>query len=196
MNTLLLAQRCHQVKVLAHDRSWADCANAFRISRQYRRHLPVRELVRGPYGHHQTNLRRQCRRAPTIVKENARSWDIIRDERAKYRSLLNRYPCTLGGLMRTSQHIQNDGTHDQIERKERDGTTDNRAGIFQDPLPIWPIGLFLLLVAGEVWVTWFRHVILGQFAFVRSMFAGCFIHFALSLIKYGNLMDASRLRFG
>ena len=55
MNTLLLGQGCHQGKGLAHNRSWTDDANAFSISRQFRRHLPVRELVRGPYGHHQTN---------------------------------------------------------------------------------------------------------------------------------------------
>src|SRR5437868_8570278 len=111
MDTLFLAQRCHQVKALAHHRSWANYANAFSISRQYRRHLPVRELARGPYGHQQTNLSRQCRRAPAILKENFRSWDIIRDERANNRSVLNRHPCTLSSLMRTTRHIQNDGSH-------------------------------------------------------------------------------------
>src|SRR4029077_7116744 len=129
MNTLLLAQGCHQGKVLTHDRSWADFADAFSVSRQYRRHLPIRELVRSPYRHQQTNLRRQRRRAPSILKENFRSWDIIRDEGANNRRVLNRHPCPLSGLMRTSQ-IQNDGSPYQNERKERDRTTYNIPGIF------------------------------------------------------------------
>lgn len=195
MHTLLLAQGCPQVKVLAHDRSWVDYADAFSISRQYRRHLPVRELARCPYGHQQTNLRRQCRRAPTILKENFRSWDIIRDEGTNNRSVLNRHPCTLSSLMRTSQHIQNNGSHYQNDRKERYGTTYNIPGVFQDPFPVWPIGLFLLLVGGEVWLTRFGHFMLGRFAIRLSMIAGGFIHFALSLTAYGNLMYASRLLF-
>jgi hypothetical protein len=189
MDTLFLAQRCHQVKALAHHRSWANYANAFSISRQYRRHLPVRELARGPYGHQQTNLSRQCRRAPAILKENFRSWDIIRDEGANNRSVLNRHPCTFSGLMRTTQHIQNDGSHYQNERKERYRTTYNIPVIFQDPLPVWPIGLFLLLVGGEVWLMRFGHLILGRLAIRLSMIAVGFIDFALSLFAYGNLMD-------
>jgi hypothetical protein len=194
-NTLLLAQGSHQGEALAHHGSWANDANTFSISRQYRRHLPVRELVRGPYGHQQTNLRRQCRRAPTILKENVRSWDIIRDEGADNRRVLNRHPCTLSGLMHTSQHIQNDGSHYQNERQKRYGSTDNIPGITQDPLPDWLIRLFLLLVGDGVWLTRLCHFTLGRFviAIGLPMIAVGLIRCALSLIVYGNLTDATCL---
>jgi len=120
MNTLLLGEGCHQGKGSAHNRSWANYANAFSICRQFRRHLPIRELVRGPYGHHQTYLGRQCRRALTILKENSRSWDIMLDEGADNRSVVNRYPCTLSRFMSALQHQQlNHGSNKEHEREKR-----------------------------------------------------------------------------
>jgi hypothetical protein len=121
MDTLLLGQGRLQKEGLARDRSRINGADGFSVGGQYWRHLTFRDLVRCPYGHQQTDFRRQCRRAPSIVKSNFHSWDIIRYEGANNSRVLNRHPRTLSRFMSGFQHAQlNDVSNNENEGQKRD----------------------------------------------------------------------------
>jgi len=126
MNTLLLGQRRFQRDGLARDRSRINGADAFILGSEYWRHLTFRDFIRWPYCHQQAYFRRQCRRAPTIVKSDFPSWDIIRYEGPDDSRVLNRHPRTLSRFMSGPQHAQLNGvSNNENEGEKRDAAANH-----------------------------------------------------------------------
>lgn len=120
MHALHVGERGYQRDGLRHHRSRIDLANGFGIGRQFQRHIPVGESVRGPDGHHQTGFGRQCGRAPGIFEDNRGGWDVVLDEWTDDRRFLNCHSRAVSSLMGLPLQGHNDGDRDQNECQERD----------------------------------------------------------------------------